>query len=87
MGFALYRVMTRGEEAPLALLSGMSSEQMVKQLTREARLNHQTVMTHLARLERAEAVRALEDELDAHRTRVRPAMRDQVNLDLFGGPR
>lgn len=81
---ALYAEMKRGEELPLALLSSLSPDQMVRQLTGEARGLFDMVMTHLARFPRETALRALEDSLDAHRRRVLPGLSDTQTLDLFG---
>ncbi len=78
----LYAVMARGEETSLALLSGLSSDQMHRQLLGEARLTVDVACTHLARLPRETALGALEDLLDAHRRRVLPSLSGR-QIDLF----
>jgi len=88
-GAELYAAMSRGEEASLSLLAGLSGDQMHRQLLGEARLSLDVVMTHLSRLERAAALVALEDLLDAHRRRVLPEVSGR-QIDLFrrlGGAR
>lgn len=89
LGAELYAAMSRGEETSLALMAGLSGDQMHRQLLGEARLTLDVVMTHLARLDRATALSALEDLLDAHRNRVRPEASGR-QIDLFrrlGGAR
>ena len=81
---ALYGEMRYGEEASLALLSSISPDQMVRQLTGEARGLLDVAFTHLARLPRETAAQALLDALDAHRRRVLPELHDTRTLDLFG---
>jgi hypothetical protein len=83
LGAELYGAMTHGEVASLALLSGFSDDQMVRQLHDEARLTADVVFTHLARLPRETALGALEDLLDAHRRRVLPSLSGR-QIDLFG---
>ena len=83
MGLELYAAMRRGEEASLALLSLLSPDQMHRELLGEARLHVDTMFAHLARLERAVALSALEDLLDAHRRRVLPDVSGR-QIDLFG---
>lgn len=78
----LYAAMSRGEETSLALLSGLSGDQMHRQLLGEARLTVDVAMTHLARLDRSVALGALEDLLDAHRRRVLPEVSGK-QIDLF----
>ena len=73
-----------GERPSLALLSGLSEDQMDRQLSGEARGLHDVVMTHLARMPRETAAQALLDDLDAHRRRVLPELSDTRTLDLFG---
>lgn len=82
LGAELYAAMARGEETSLALLSGLSGDQMHRQLLGEARLTVDVALTHLARLERATALGALEDLLDAHRRRVLPEVSGK-QIDLF----
>jgi len=82
-GAELYGAMRRGEATSLALLSALSTDQMERQLTGEARLLLETALTHLARLDRATAPGALEDLLDAHRRRVLPETSGR-QIDLFG---
>ena len=89
LGAELYGAMTHGEVASLALLSGFSDDRMVRQLHDEARLTVDVALAHLARLERATALGALEDLLDAHRRRVLPEVSGK-QIDLFrrlGGAR
>lgn len=83
LGAELYAAMRRGEETSLALLASISTDQMVRQLTGEARLLLDVALTHLARLDRAVALGALEDLLDAHRRRVLPETSGR-QIDLFG---
>lgn len=83
LGLELYSAMSHGEVASLALLSGFSDDQMVRQLQGEARLTVDVALTHLARLDRAVAIAALEDLLDAHRRRVLPETSGR-QIDLFG---
>jgi len=83
LGAELYAAMRRGEETSLALLASISTDQMVRQLTGEARLLLDLALTHLARLDRAVALGALEDLLDAHRRRVLPETSGR-QIDLFG---
>jgi hypothetical protein len=83
LGAELYAAMRRGEEVSLGLLAGFSVDQMARQLQGDARLTVDTSMTHLARLDRAVALGALEDLLDAHRRRVLPEMSGR-QIDLFG---
>jgi len=83
LGAELYGAMRRGEATSLALLSGMSEDQMHRELQGEARLHLDTALTHLARLDRAVALGALEDLLDLHRRRVLPEVSGR-QLDLFG---
>lgn len=81
---ALGDEMKRGEETSLALLSSLSVDQMCRQLDGTARGLYDVALTHLARLPREVAMRALEDSLDAHRNRVRPSLHEASNLNLFG---
>lgn len=83
LGLELYGAMGHGEVASLALLSGFSDDQMVRQLQGEARLTMDVALTHLARLDRTVALCALEDLLDAHRARVL-AQPNGRQIDLFG---
>ena len=83
LGAELYGAMTHGEVASLALLSGFSDDQMDRQLRGEARLTVDVALTHLARLPRETALRALEDLLDLHRRRVLPDLNGH-QIDLFG---
>lgn len=82
LGAELYAAMRHGEVVSLALLSGFSDDQMVRQLQGEARLTLDVALTHLARLDRAVALGALEDLLDAHRRRVLPEVSGR-QIDLF----
>ena len=83
LGTELYGAMTHGEVASLALLSGFSEDQMLRQLHGDARLTVDVALTHLARLPRETALRALEDLLDLHRHRVLPDLNGH-QIDLFG---
>lgn len=83
LGAELYGAMRRGEEVSLGLLSAFSVDQMARQLQGDARLTVDVTMTHLSRLDRAVALGALEDLLDAHRRRVLPSLSGR-QIDLFG---
>jgi hypothetical protein len=86
-GYALWQNMKRGEATSLSLLASLSPDQHERQLTAEARLLTDVLMTHLARIDRETALDFLADLLDEHRRRVLPELRDTRTLSLFGGNR
>lgn len=89
LGEALWKAMSNGEVPSLSLMAKVTPSTMRRQLRASdpTRLLADLVIVHLARLRRDTALDILEQWLDKAHERVRPALSDARQIDLFPAPR
>lgn len=89
LGESLWKVMANGEVPSLSLMAKVTPSTMRRQLRASdpTRLLADLVIVHLARLRRDTALDILEQWLDKAHERVRPALSDARQIDLFPAPR